>query len=169
MILPNPDPWFSPRTCHHLALSAAIQQTAELMGKPRRSAQDDGEMVRVARCAHECAGLLDRHERTPDVRVRTGLLLAHVLLLAGRYHESAELARHLQRYGRGSAWAAEIAVRAAQIGARAWLHLEHHDHAEHLLTLARTVIETVDDIHTRQRLLLLLATDSPVSSMPIPS
>jgi hypothetical protein len=63
--------------------------------------------------------------------------------------------------------AAEVAVRAAQIGARAWMHLEHLDHAEHLLTLARTVIETVDDTNTRQRLRLMLATDSPVSSVPI--
>lgn len=152
MILPNPDPWFSRRTCHHLALAAAVREVDDLLTRPRRTAQEDLDLVRVARCACECAGLIDPLEGPHDQRVRAGLLLARALLATGRHYEAADEARRLQRLARGLPWAGEAAVQAALVGISAWGALGRDDHADHLRTLARSLIETLTDERQRAHL-----------------
>lgn len=164
MILPNPDPWFSRRTCHHLALAAAVREATTLLDLPRRSGEQDLDLLRVARCACECAGLIDPLEGPHDQRVRAGLLLARALLATGRHYEAADEARRLQRLARGLPWAGEAAVQAALVGIAAWEALGRDDHADHLRTLARSVIETLTDERQRAHLTRTLdgtAGDSP--------
>lgn len=156
MILPNPAPWFSRRTCHHFALAAAVGEATALLEQPHRSAQQDRELLRIARCACECASLLDQSGGPAVHRVRVGLLLARALLATGSHHQAAEEARRLQHLARGLPGAGEIAVQAALVGILAWTALGRDDHADHLRTLARALIETQADEHQRTRLAQVL-------------
>lgn len=164
MILPNPEPWFSRRTCHHLALAAAVREVGDLLARPRRTAQEDLDLLRIARCACECAGLIDPLEGPHDQRVRAGLLLARALLATGRHYEAADEARRLQRLARGLPWAGEAAVQAALVGITAWEALGRDDHADHLRTLARSLIETLTD--ERQRAHLTRVLDGTTGDSP---
>lgn len=152
MILANPDPWFSRRTCHHLALAAALREAGELLTRRRRTAQEDLDLLRVARCACECASLIDQVDGPADQRVRAGLLLARALLATGRHYEAADEARRLQRLARGLSWAGAAAVQAALVGIEAWETLGRPDHADHLRTLARSLIEMMTDERQRAHL-----------------
>jgi hypothetical protein len=175
MILPNPDPWFSRRTCHHLALAAAVREATTLLALTCRSVEQDLDLLRVARCACECAGLIDPLEGPHDQRVRAGLLLARALHAIGRHYEAADEARRLQRLARGLPWAGEAAVQAALVGIAAWTALGRDDHADHLRTLARSVIETLTDERQRTHLTRVLdgtTGDSPTRSeryIPLPA
>lgn len=167
MILANPDPWFSRRTCHHLALASAVREATTLLERPRRTAAEDLDLLRVARCACECAGLIDPLDGPADQRVRAGLLLARALLATGRHFEAADEARRLQRLARGLPWAGEAAVQAALVGITAWTALGRDDHADHLRTLARSLIETLTDERHRAHLTRVLdgtTGDSPSDS-----
>lgn len=166
MILANPDPWFSRRTCHHLALASAVREASDLLARPQRTAHEDLDLLRVARCACECASLIDQVDGPADQRVRAGLLLARALLATGRHYEAADEARRLQRLARGLPWAGEAAIQAALVGIAAWQALGHHDHADHLRTLAHSLIETQTDEGQRAHLTRLLngtTGDSPAS------
>lgn len=177
MILPNPDPWFSRRTCHHLALASAVREVGDLLTRPRRTAQEDLDLLRVARCACECASLIDQVDGPADQRVRAGLLLARTLLATGRHYEAADEARRLQRLARGLPWAGEAAVQAALVGIVAWEALGRPDHADHLRTLARSLIEMMTDERQRAHLTRILdgtTGDSPSQteryvSPPVPT
>lgn len=182
MILPNPDPWFSRRTCHHLALAAAVREVGDLLTRPRRTAQEDLDLLRVARCACECASLIDQVDGPADQRVRAGLLLARALLATGRHYEAADEARRLQRLARGLPWAGEAAVQAALVGIIAWEALGRSDHADHLRTLARSLIEMMTDERQRAHLTQVLDgttsdshcqteryVSSPVTTPPAPA
>ncbi|HEX3132944.1 MAG TPA: hypothetical protein VHX44_05095 [Planctomycetota bacterium] len=167
MILPNPDPWFSRRTCHHLALAAAVSETTTLLERPRRTASEDLDLLRVARCACECASLIDPLDGPADQRVRAGLLLANALLATGRHFEAADEARRLHRLARSLPWASAAAAQAALVGIAAWTALGRDNHADHLRTLARSLIETLTDERQRARLTRILngtTGDSPSQS-----
>jgi hypothetical protein len=144
MILPNPHPWFSHRTCHQLALSAAVREATLLLARESRSAGEDAELVRAAHCVCECAGLIDP-PGTTDRRVHAGLLLARALLATGRHQQAADQAHRVQRLARKLPWAAEATVQAALIGISAWEALGQGEHADHLRILARLLIETLTD------------------------
>jgi len=166
MILSNPDPWFSRRTCYHLALASAVREASDLLARPQRTAQEDLDLLRVARCACECASLIDQVDGPADQRVRAGLLLARALLATGRHYEAADEARRLQRLARGLPWAGEAAVQAALVGILACEVLGRPDHAEHLRTVARSLIEMMTDDHQRAHLTRVL--DGTTGDSPSP-
>lgn len=48
MMMPDPASWFSRRTCHHLALAAAVRGVGSLPAHRRGTAQEDPDLLRLA-------------------------------------------------------------------------------------------------------------------------
>jgi len=127
------------RSCVTIALATAYQEALQLLTRRRRGDRADHALLQAATTAWELASCLDQHE----LRCRTGLLLARVHLVLGRYQLALVQARRVQRLVRGQADAVTIQVAADAIIIAAWRAAGNANAAEHVETLAITRIESL--------------------------
>lgn len=161
MILPNPDyraPLVSQRPqavanqpqalCHQREAARHLREAVLLLHRPERGAAEDADLMRAAMATWECAAL----SGIPTARISAGLLLAQTQLVLGQAQAAVVTAERVRRFARGTPQAAPAATRALLVGAKAWHQLGNAANGDHLLALARVLVETCNDPDERCRL-----------------
>lgn len=148
MIMLNPDYHAALPTCHQRAAAKNMREAVVLLHRCRRSPAEDADLMRAATASWECAAL----GGIPSERIGAGLVLAQTQLALGQRQAAVVTAERVQRLARGTPQAIPATLRALMVGAKAWCALGQDDHVDHLLALARIVVETCRDADERGRL-----------------
>ena len=146
-------PLFADHTCHRLQAASLFKTVWALLGNPRRTPDQDLELLLTAHAYEHHACLLDDRESP----VRAALLLARVHLAVGKPRPALEDARTAVKRCRGVAVCGCLRVEAHLAAARAAhaaglvVDAEHHQH------LAALGIGALPEDTSRQRLARELA------------